>query len=351
MDAEDTLALAPPGVEPDDGNEGNESDGEPPPSPSPSPPEAEAAEATLPPPPVQRQNAHRAPATGTADTGTAATGASYGPQSSSSSSAVFCNNCGRTGHLFHQCKSPIISIGIITFRYNVAKNQREYLMIRRKNTLGFVDFIRGKYPIYDHHYLHNIVCEMTCAEKQNILTKTFDELWCELWGDQRSTYYNEERSSRNKFNQLRAGIQMNERNVTIEQVVREADRQCKWDEPEWGFPKGRRNYMEKDYTCAVREFQEETGYSKNNIRVIHNIIPYEETFIGSNLRCYKHKYYIAYIQFEHTFQMNNFQKNEVSEMRWCSFTEAVSLIRYYNQEKITLIKNIETTLNNYIIVI
>lgn len=263
----------------------------------------------------------------------------------------FCNNCGRSGHLFHQCKSPIISIGIIAFRHNHNLNEREYLMIRRKNTLGFVDFIRGKYPIYDYHYLNNIISEMTCNEKNNILHNEFDDLWHDLWGDQRSTYYNEEKSSRNKFNQLRMGIQMGDKFVTLANLVHDTNKKHEWYEPEWGFPKGRRNYMEKDYTCAMREFQEETGYSKNNIRVIHNIIPYEETFIGSNLRCYKHKYYIAYIPFDHTFQMNNFQKNEVSQMKWCTFSESIGKIRHYNQEKITLLKNIEITLNNYIIVI
>ena len=29
---------------------------------------------------------------------------------------IFCNNCGKIGHLFHQCKIPITSIGVITFR-------------------------------------------------------------------------------------------------------------------------------------------------------------------------------------------------------------------------------------------
>ena len=28
----------------------------------------------------------------------------------------FCNNCGKIGHLFHQCKIPITSIGIIALR-------------------------------------------------------------------------------------------------------------------------------------------------------------------------------------------------------------------------------------------
>ena len=28
----------------------------------------------------------------------------------------FCNNCGKQGHLYHQCKRPITSIGIVAFR-------------------------------------------------------------------------------------------------------------------------------------------------------------------------------------------------------------------------------------------
>ena len=37
-----------------------------------------------------------------------------------------------------------------------------------------------------------------------------------------------------------------------------------WLEPEWGYPKGRRNYQEKDLHCALREFEEETGYPKHH---------------------------------------------------------------------------------------
>ena len=42
---------------------------------------------------------------------------------------TFCNNCGKIGHLFHQCKIPITSIGIIAFRkalndYEVLKKKR-----------------------------------------------------------------------------------------------------------------------------------------------------------------------------------------------------------------------------------
>ena len=78
---------------------------------------------------------------------------------------TFCNNCGKNGHVFHQCKQPITSIGIIAFRYNI-NNKLEYLMIRRKDSLGFVDFMRGKYPINNKSYIMNIINEMTMNEKQ-----------------------------------------------------------------------------------------------------------------------------------------------------------------------------------------
>ena len=29
---------------------------------------------------------------------------------------TFCNNCGKNGHLYHQCKLPITSVGVIAFR-------------------------------------------------------------------------------------------------------------------------------------------------------------------------------------------------------------------------------------------
>ena len=63
-----------------------------------------------------------------------------------------------------------------------------------------------------------------------------------------------------------------------------------WEEPEWGFPKGRRNYQENDLTCGLREFEEETGYDKQSVSIIKNLLPFEETFVGSNLKSYKHIY-------------------------------------------------------------
>ena len=94
----------------------------------------------------------------------------------------FCNNCGKLGHLFHQCKVPITSIGIIPIRIvkkynpclNKYENSIELLIIKRKDTLSFVDFMRGKYSIEDKNYITNLLNNMTVNERQFILNNEFD---------------------------------------------------------------------------------------------------------------------------------------------------------------------------------
>ena len=86
----------------------------------------------------------------------------------------FCNNCGKTGHSYNQCSKPITSLGIIAFNKTI--NSLKYLLICRKDSLGYVEFMRGKYPLYNNEYIQNIINEMTIQEKANLLTKEFDEL-------------------------------------------------------------------------------------------------------------------------------------------------------------------------------
>jgi len=77
---------------------------------------------------------------------------------------LYCNNCGKSGHVFNLCKMPITSIGIIAFR-KTPQNVNEYLMICRKDTLGHIDFMRGKYNIHDKQYILNMLNQMTRSEK------------------------------------------------------------------------------------------------------------------------------------------------------------------------------------------
>tara|TARA_Y100000768_G_scaffold280664_1_gene215636 strand:- start:193 stop:993 length:801 start_codon:yes stop_codon:yes gene_type:complete len=254
----------------------------------------------------------------------------------------FCNNCGKNGHVFHHCKHPITSIGIITFRNT--NRGLEYLMIRRKDSLGFVDFMRGKYSIYNKLYILNIINEMTISEKNKLLNNTFEELWKKLWGDTIGIQYrSEEKNSKEKFEQLKLGINNTNNEYTLSSLIKESN--TKWNEPEWGFPKGRRNYQEKDIIAALREFEEETGYSKNSLHIIQNFIPIEEIFTGSNYKSYKHKYYLAHMNTD--VEHGDFQDTEVSKLQWFTFSETINYIRPYNLEKISVIKQVNNILTKY----
>jgi len=259
----------------------------------------------------------------------------------------YCNNCGKQGHLYHQCKMPITSIGIIVFRYN-ENNNVEYLMIRRKDTLGFIDFMRGKYSIYNKEYLINMFKQMTNIEKNRIKTMSFDELWRDIWKTEHisNQYKVEEVISKEKFNSLKNGIVNKNNFYSIDTIIEETIYE-NWEEPEWGFPKGRRNYMEKDYDCAVREFVEETGFNINKLKNIQNVLPFEEIFTGSNYKSYKHKYFVSYLNYDETMDMDKFEKTEVSKMEWNTFEECLNKIRPYNLEKKRLITNVNNTLTNY----
>lgn len=259
-----------------------------------------------------------------------------------------CNNCGKQGHMFNQCKLPIISYGIIVFRSS--QEGIQFLMIRRKDSFGYIDFIRGKYSLNNLQQLQNIINEMSIDEKNRILTLPFDTLWNEMWGNSNLQYKSEEINSKKKFDLLKEGITVNsyDKIITLKDIIESSE--TSWSETEWEFPKGRRNQKEKDLECALREFEEETGISKLDIKLIENILPFEEMYIGSNHKSYKHKYFLALMDdksFSFTDNLNNFQKTEVSKLEWKTFDKCLECIRPYNLEKKELILNINKVLQEY----
>ena len=262
----------------------------------------------------------------------------------------FCNNCGKLGHLFHQCKNPITSIGVIVYNNEVENDisKTKFLMIRRKDSLGYVDFMRGKYPLFNKRHIINILNEMTVKEREKILNNDFQELWDELWGDYVGIQYRgEERISKEKFNTIKSGITLANERYNLESLIEMCTNN--WQEPEWGFPKGRRNYQEKDLACALREFEEETGCNKNDLKIIQNLLPIEELFTGSNYKSYKHKYYIANMNINDK-PFSNYQKTEVSDIKWFTIDECKKKIRPYNYERIETVDRVKTILEKYKII-
>ena len=259
-----------------------------------------------------------------------------------------CNNCGKQGHIFNQCKMPIVSYGIIVFRSS--NRGIEYLMIRRKDSFGYIDFVRGKYSPHNICQIQSLINEMSLVEKQRILNENFETLWNDMWGSTTNIKYKTEESvSSKKIEIIRNGVMIDDTMINLKNIVEMSD--TSWKETEWEFPKGRRNNKEKDLDCALREFEEETGISKNKINIIENIMPFEEIFIGTNYKSYKHKYFLAYmdenVNENDTQILENFQITEVSKLEWKTLEESLESIRPYNLEKKELIININKVLQEY----
>ena len=90
-----------------------------------------------------------------------------------------CRNCGLNGHIYKNCPHPIISFGIIC--YKIEKNEIKYLMIQRKDSLSFMEFVRGKYELSNIEYIKKLLLNMTISERDMIITNTFENIWNYIW--------------------------------------------------------------------------------------------------------------------------------------------------------------------------
>jgi len=287
---------------------------------------------------------------------------------------VYCVNCGEKGHVVRSCNGPITSFGIIAFKivYNkrdemydknvdlakIVESSRsnendtypkiKFLMIQRKDTMGYIDLVRGKYPDDNEDMksklLHIYLEEMTNSEKRNLLTLSFDEIWDKLWINHESkTYKNEYVQAKSKYERL-----------DLQKLV--AASKTLYEYSELGFAKGRRSLKESNITCAEREFFEETGYTKDSYDFIKNYNTIQEEFTGTNGIRYRHVYYLVKMKddvappkVDHT---NIIQTGEVKNIGWFTYDECINLIRPYDLAKKNVIRkvhyDIQSMNHNYI---
>lgn len=266
-----------------------------------------------------------------------------------------CSNCGSAGHTFRQCLEPVLSYGLIVFRPKIAGPSLEtrlcnkeltadgplqVLMICRKDSLRFVEFIRGKYSLRDETYIKQLLCNMIETERALLATYTFAELWNHVWGTINPRNYRTDfEQSNEKFNELK-------KSGTLSRLLGETE--PLWPTPEWGFPKGRRNINESDLSCAIRECMEETGLERKQLFIFDSVEPFTETFYGDNKVYYSHKYYPALVaantevsigkltdssKLSSSESVNTHMSREISDICWMDIEDALTIIRPESPEK------------------
>jgi 8-oxo-dGTP pyrophosphatase MutT (NUDIX family) len=276
------------------------------------------------------------------------------------------------GHNYIRCKEPITSWGIILVKVmneplNInderddidikqfddqdgikvsSKNSLQtickymnlirFLLIRRKHSLGYIEFVRGRYVKDNIDGIIYLFQQMTPDEISKIGSMEFDEIWEDFWsGDTKKQFLNKKEymESKDKFECLKnkVGVELSLdfyiKNVKPFYVI-----------PEWGFPKGRKMRGESDLECAIREFSEETGYAHSDIKIVTNIKPIIENMIGTNGVSYRHIYYIAEDLSDRNPTVN--ENTEIGDIGFFSYEDADKLFREYHIEKKNITKNV-----------
>lgn len=197
-------------------------------------------------------------------------------------------------------------------------------MVRRKESMGYAEFVRGKYEIHDLLYIKQLLENLTMSEIAYLRTTPFETIWKNLW----SVYMHprEYTEACEKFTAVQHIL------FTVEPL---------YDELEWGFPKGRRFKDENTYQCAEREFMEETNIARNKYTLIDRVV-FTETFKGTNGTAYTHLYYVGFltepITAEEEFSIS--QQKEISAIGWKTFSECIAYIRPHQTSREVLLNDI-----------
>lgn len=320
---------------------------------------------------------------------------------------TICTNCGMKGHNFKACKEGIISIGFINMRilddqmeskllkhmfctqvpltyhlvsskypdlqcvmvekdnklltyeikdsalecktldqlshFSHYRNRILFMMVSKQFSIGFVDFLRGKYKVnvpstikklFEFMYVEEIemVGKMKYDDLLNIFVNRSEEAQSVILSRTYEGKYSKEYcEGKIKFNMLKYA---HKANIYIPHDLQFYVTCIKprWPGREWGFPKGRRDHChENNLTCARREFEEETGYQTNEYVHLDKIEPVHEQFIGTNHMRYNYIYYLSLDNSQS--EEHDHDIYEIHQIQWFTYDQAMAHIRDYQNEK------------------
>ncbi len=284
-----------------------------------------------------------------------------------------CLKCGSANHTSSVCKGPVTSFGLIIYTWlksdarnnsnsikcgrmyapvrvacpvhdNVVKyedvnlastkdesmeNKLVFLLVERKDTVGFLNLIQGAYSDtspYKERKVKRYLYELTCNERLMLRTAPFVDLWHIAGSNKRDIRKAEKRLARLKVNDL------------LE------ENPCQFQEADYLMPKGRLRKNETVRQCAVREFAEETGYSRNHVTLLTNMPSYEEHFVGTDGKNYRNVFFVAQMK-EDAHVLVHLgtdpqQSKEVRNVGWFTFPQCKRLIRSYHNEKLGMLSDV-----------
>jgi 8-oxo-dGTP pyrophosphatase MutT (NUDIX family) len=223
------------------------------------------------------------------------------------------------------------SIGIILIKQGLLNSPPEVLLVHKRYTYAYNEFVNGNY-IYLHHSdlknfikkkntilsLESLLEQMTTDELLDIMSLNFEQIWYRICLDVKK----DDPQYIKKYNKFHSEfIKMDNGKKLINLIKGIKIRGTLL----WEVPKGRKSdSKETDLECAVREVEEEAGIKKEYYRIIPNIKK-KLSYISNGIK-YVFVYFIAIANIKlmrnrlgskiYQTQILNRDIREISEIGW-----------------------------------
>ena len=211
-----------------------------------------------------------------------------------------------SGHKQYTIKK---SVGIILYD----KSAKHVLMIQKRHSYAYMDFIMGKYNKNNRRSLLAKLNNMTVQEKLLVKSLDFDMMWYHLFlsTEKNNNYYKCLAKFTNSFlvnnvKFLKSLLNGSTRSIDLM----------------WEPPKGRISNSESNIACGMRELREETGISMKSYKIIKGEKVKKSIIIDKTK--YIIYYYIARCKEEvkPSYNINNItQSIEIANTKWIAIKD------------------------------
>lgn len=248
-------------------------------------------------------------------------------------------------------KKSKISFGIICFYFDIYDKCYKVLLVKRKFSYGFSEFVLSNRAGKDKNALLKLLNDMTIEEKSAIYTLDFEFIWKyagmkipDLTNNQYSShiikknkipgvntdalnsyYYNKMKVEINHYESYHKrkkyfeNLYLQDKGIFLQNLIQES----KDGGLIWEIPKGRKGNNEADVNCAVREFEEETSIKSKDYRILFDIKKINVTNIIDSV-LYINNYFVAYCDKYIKPSIDYSKREQVSEIcdiKWVSLQE------------------------------
>lgn len=249
-----------------------------------------------------------------------------------------------------------LSFGTALCRYNKEKNNEiEIILVKKRYTYYFFSFVMGHFSIRDTKYIRYLFDNMSFAEKIDIISMQYSQMWYRIWLNNPEKYFNitdvykmskfsmspiENRFSNAEIYKLYFDGKVKfEKNFLEDKgkrlrnlIQNSSDSEVLWEIPKGGKKRGLQpnGKYETDVDCAIREFSEETSIKSNKYKILYDINPIIISHVDNDT-IYKTIYYVAKLKNSDDYaphiDFRNFdQITEIEQIKWVSLAE----VKFFN---------------------